>query len=170
MFLGSTNIGRLILDSIINEPTIKTASFKIDPAEACKVSQGLIKVSSLPYKEDIYKSTQDLMKVAAGYINSMVVELDVAQKRASDFEKAAEVRCLIDDMVGEGLIGEHDLQEKVAELSKKSSRELEIFKEAVKLASKNKSGKNVFFEEDSEKTASVDSKKGMFDDVISTEL
>lgn len=170
MLYSHTNIGRLILESIASQE--KTAGVancsKYDPAGARKISSGLTKVASLPYREDVYRNVQEMMKIAAGCINGLCEAVDSANKRAVDFEKVAEVRALIDDMVSYGLISDDGITEKVAELVKKESRDLEIIKEAVKLTARGRDG-NVFFE--NEKTAADQSiakadKRGMFDDVM----
>lgn len=166
MFLGDTNIGRLILEAIAgNEPTEKTASETFDTAEANRIAEGLAKVASYPYKEDVYGSVQEIMKIASTCIGDAIENLKSAQARNAELEKAAEVRVIIEDMAHAGLIDETDLEEKVAELVAKDERELEIVKEAVRLNRGGKGG-NVLFEE-GEKNASYGSeKRGMFDGVI----
>ena len=163
MFLGSTSIGRIILDSIVGDNLVeKTASISFNGAS--QISEGLNKVASLPYNEMSHESVREMMKTAANYIDSMLGSLKSYEKRASDMEKVAEVRCVIDDMLRLGMIGSHDVHEKVAELAQKSPRDIEVIKEAMKLAQSTKAS-NIFFENDNEKTASSE-KRGMFDEVI----
>jgi hypothetical protein len=142
----------------------KTASKSIDLNEAKKVSTGLQKLASLPYKEDVYNSVKEIMKIASESIDSMVAELSEKTAELENLVKVSEVREIIDTMIDKGIIGKHDIQEKTAELIKKSGRDLEIVKEAIML--NGTASKNIFFE-DSEKTASVspDSKRGIFDGV-----
>ena len=123
MISKNTTIGRLILDSIVSKSIDKTASDRFDKSEAVTIADGLQKVASLPYADGTYDSVRGIMKTASECINGMLKELDEAHVRVGEFEKVAEVRCLIDDMVSAGMIGEQDYQEKVAELSKKSMHE-----------------------------------------------
>jgi DNA-directed RNA polymerase subunit F len=173
MVLRDTTIGRLILDSISSgSPAInKTASVKYTSEETARISRGLTKVASLPYKTEAYQSTQEMMKIAAECLDALVQKLESAEKQVSNFEKAASIRGLIDLMVDNGLIDKGDVQEKIAELVPKSARELEIIKEAVKLASRRERAGGIF---EFDKTAGEDStkstdKRGMFDGVLSGE-
>ena len=163
MIFQKTNIGRLILESVMDGATEKKASKRIDVAELRKVSGGLIKIAGLPYKESVYHSVQELVKTAAEYLDDAASELETSLSRQSELEKAMEMRSLLDDMVNYGIVDPEEIEDKVAELSKKSVREFEIIKTAVDLV---KNGKNNLFEVT--KTASNEKsvKRGMFDDVI----
>lgn len=141
----------------------KAASSKIDKTEAKKISQGLMKVASLPYKETSYNSIQEIMKIASTSLDSLLGELEERDNKINQLTKVAEVREVIDSMLDRKLIEYSGVQEKTAELLKKSDHDLEIIKEAIALGSIT--SKNIFFEE-SEKTASeTPAKRGIFDGV-----
>jgi hypothetical protein len=142
----------------------KAASSKVDKTEAIKISKGLEKVASLPYKEATYNSVQEIMKIAANSLDSLINELDDREKTINQLTKVAEIRNIIDTMLDRKLIEYPDIQEKTAELLKKSDHDLEITKEAIALGSMT--SKNIFFEE-TEKTASMNTpaKRGIFDGV-----
>lgn len=172
MVFKETSIGRLILDSIMSSsPSIKTASVQYSPVDASKISQGLTKVASLPYKAEAFKSTQEMMKIAAECLDAMVQMVESTKKQVADFEKAANVRSLIDMMVDNGLIDKGEVQEKVAELAPKSDRELEIIKEAAKLACRRDRSGGIFeFDKTAEDSSkAVSERRGMFDEVIDGE-
>jgi hypothetical protein len=142
----------------------KVASEKIDKAEAKKISIGLMKVASLPYKEAAYNSVQEIMKIASASLDSLLNELDDRDNKINQLTKVAEVRGVIDSMIDRKLIEHSDIQIKTAELLKKNEHDLEIIKEAIALGSIT--SKNIFFEE-VEKTASDKiEKRGIFDSVL----
>jgi len=164
--LPKTNIGRLILESVTpREPTVKTASLKYDVDATVKISEGLIKIASIPYKEEVYGNVQEMLKIAAECMKEVSASLHDSQVKNTDFEKAAEVRILLDDMIENGLVSEEDFEEKIAELLKKDEKDLSIIKEAVKI-SQNKEGCNVFFEKSAENEGGSTEKRGMFDGVL----
>jgi predicted transcriptional regulator len=168
MVFKDTNIGRLILDQI---PMEKSAENKIsfDASKAVQVAEGLAKVASYQYSEKVYNSVQEMMKIASKCLIDLKSAFDAAIEKNAQLQKAAEVQSIIEDMANNGLIGEHEVHEKVAELMSKTSDKLEILKEAVKLASGGKTG-NIFFNEQEKpsltKTAGKD-KNGMFDSILS---
>ena len=167
MVLKDTDIGRLILDNLSTEKTAESKTCNVTSVEdAKKISGGLAKIASLPYKEEVYNSVQEIMKIASEVIGELAESFESSQNRTSELEKAAEVRSLIDEMVKIGSVDEYNVDEKVVELMKKSDHQLSITKEAMKLVKDGKEG-NVFFDE-TEKNASVssDTRKGMFDSVI----
>jgi hypothetical protein len=167
--LQRSEIGRLILENLVSdEPSVKTAEVKFVPEDAVKISTGLIKIASLPYKEDVYKSVQEIMKIAAECLRGLCTSLESVQAEKEHLEKVAHVRSLIDSMVDYGMVDEADVDEKIASLVKKTPHELEIIKEAMNLSGRN-GGKGVFFE--IEKTsddhqAKSSEKRDMFDSVI----
>lgn len=166
MILKDTDIGRLILDKISIEKTAKSnKTSELDVSEAVMVSEGLTKAASLPYKEEAYGSVQEIMKIASEAINELVKSFESSQGRVSDLEKAAEVRSLVDDMIKIGSIDEYNIDDKVTELMLKTSEQLAITKEAMKLIGESRKG-NVFGEEEKTAGASRSPEKGMFDDVI----
>jgi len=168
MVLKTTDIGRLILEAVASpKPAIvKTASSQFGIEDAVKISQGLAKVASYPYKEEVYSSAQEMMKIASDCLSAMVSSLTSAQTRVQELEKAASIRNVIDQMVANGLTDESDIHEKIAKLSKKTPRELEIVKEAVELTARSK-GANVFFEDESSSASGTPGdKRSIFDGVI----
>jgi len=165
MVLKDTNIGRLILESVMGEATEKKASKNLDTAEIRKVANGLVKISSLPYKEDVYQSVQELVKTAATYLDDAANELEFALSRQAELEKAMEMRTLLDDMINYGLVDPDEVRDKVAELSGKSRQEIEVVKTAVEMIKNNKEGSSLF---DLSKSGEVKTakKRGMFDGII----
>ena len=162
---ADTNIGRLILNSISDGATEKRASAKVDVSEIRKVSGDLEKIANLPYHEDVYRSVQELIKTAAEYLNDSASELESSMSRQAELEKAMEMRSVLDDMIHYGILDPNDAEEKVAELSQKTSQEIEIVKTAVDMIKSGKSGSALF---ELDKTAAVsDGRRGMFDDVFS---
>jgi hypothetical protein len=169
MVFKTTDIGRLILEAVSSNQstTVKTSSVSYSHDDAIKIAQGLSKVASFPYKEEAYQSTKEMMKIASQCIESMVHNLEESQARVQELEKAASVRNLLDDMLNAGMTDDSDVHEKIAELSKKTPRELEVIKEAIKLAAHGKGMR--FFEEAKDSDGSSMVKRGMFDDIIGTD-
>ena len=164
MLFQETNIGRLILESVMSEATEKRASKKFNVSEIRKVSSDLVKVAALPYKEEVYRSVQELIKTAAEYLDESATELEGALARQAELEKAMEMRSIIDDMIHYGILDPENVEDKVAELSKKNVQEIEIVKTAVDMIKSGKSGSDLF---ELTKSANVKSeKRGMFDDVF----
>jgi len=165
MLFQNTNIGRLILESVMGGATEKRASKRVDVSELRKVSSGLTKVAALPYKEDVYRSVQELVKTAAEYLDEAAFELEDSLKRQAELEKSMEMRSLLDDMINYGIVDPNEVEEKVAELSKKSKNEIEVVKTAVDLVKNSKNGMSLF-----ELTKSASStkaeKRGMFDGIL----
>ena len=169
MVLKTTDIGRLILEAVASPKSaiVKTASPKFNTDDAVKISQGLAKVASYPYNEEVYSSAQEMMKIASDCLSVMVSSLTSSQTRVQELEKAASIRSVVDQMVANGITDDSDIQEKIAKLSKKTPRELEIVKEAVDMAVRSK-GANVFFEDDSSPAGGSggDGKRSIFDGVF----
>ena len=165
MSFTSTNIGRLILESVMGEATEKRASMKIDVSEIRRVSGSLTKVASLPYKEEVYHSVQELVKTAAEYLEQSANELEESIANQAKLKKSIEMRSILDDMIHYGILDPEDTVEKVAELSTKSAHEIEVVKTAVEMLKSGKNGGELF---DMSKTASVGQssvKRGMFDGI-----
>lgn len=160
-----TNIGKLILASVMGGESEKRASTKVDVSEIRKVSGDLVKVAGLPYKEDVYHSVQELVKIAAEFLKESADELEASMARRVELEKAMEMRSILDDMVHYGILDPTEAEEKVAELSQKTMQEIEVVKTAVDMIKSGKNGSDLF---ETEKTASVHTgggKRGMFDNV-----
>jgi len=146
-----------------NEKVASDNSF--DSKEAKKVSGYLLKLASYPLKESTYDATKGIMKIASESLTSALSLLNDQAKTIEKLEKSAQVRSIIDSMRSKSLIDDYDIPEKIAEYIKKDKRELEIVKEAIKLA--DRSSSNRLFDNESEKTASVSGgTSGMFDGVI----
>ena len=167
MLFQNTNIGRLVHESISMD---KTASKKpnLNLDEAIKVANGLEKIASYEYSEKVYQSVQEIMKIASKCLNGLKSAYDQVLEKNAKLEKAAEVQGIVEDLAINGLIGEHDIREKIAEFMNKTAHELEVVKEATKLASCGKSG-NVFSHDDGAQLTKTGSstKRGMFDNVLS---
>jgi len=166
MILKDTNIGRLILEH--SNSVIKTAELKNNSThnidDAKKISNGLAKIASSPYSEKSYSSVQEIMKIASQCISDLVNSLESTRIKASEFEKAAEVRVLLDDMINSGSVDEFNIHEKVAELMEKDERQLDIIKEAAKMVKGGKDG-NIFFEIEKD-AATLPIKREMFSGVL----
>ena len=167
MVLKDTDIGRLILDNLSSEKTAESKeSKKLDVNGAKRISEGLAKVAVLPYKEEVYNSVQEIMKIASETISELTESFESFNDRTSELEKAAEVRSLIDEMIKIGSVDDFNIDDKVAELMKKSTEQLEVTKEAMKLIKSGKEG-NVFDDETEKNAATLSSdKKGIFDSII----
>jgi hypothetical protein len=167
MLFKDTNIGRLILESISMEKSASEQKTSFDASKVTQVAEGLAKVASYQYSEKVYNSVQEMMKIASKCLIDLKSAFDSAMEKNAQLQKAAEVQSIIEDMANNGLIGEHEIREKIAELMGKTSEKLEIMKEAVKLASGGKS-ENVFFAEPeaATMTKAAKYKQGMFDTVI----
>jgi len=164
MIFRGTNIGRLILESINGGATEKKASKKVDASELRKVASGLTKVAELPYKEDVYRSVQELIKTAADYLDDAANEIEQSFARQAELEKSMEMRSLLDDMISYGILDPEEVEDKVAELSKKSSQEIQVVKTAVEMIRSGKKGSELF--ELSKSASTGGGKRGMFDGVI----
>jgi hypothetical protein len=166
MNLEGTSISRLILDNMSMDKTASPKTEKVsDIEEARKVSSGLAKVASYPYKEESFHAIQEIMKIASAEMKDLIGSLEAAQSRNSELEKVSEVRVLIEDMAKIGYVEEHNVEEKIAELLTKDKNQLSVVKEAVKMASGGKQG-NVFFELEKDAETGPREKLGMFDGVI----
>jgi len=164
--LPNTNIGRLILESLASESsTVKTASSVYDVKDAVKISQGLTKIASMPYREEVYSNVQEMIKIAAECIEEIGNRLEVEQSKSLNLEKAAEVRILLDDMINNGMVNKDNIEEKVAELIKKDDKDLSIIKAAVELTN-NKEGVNIFFEASQSNIEKTAGRRGIFDSVM----
>ena len=167
MLFEKTNISRLINEQLSLEKSASHCKKSFDASKALKVAEGLAKVASYNYSEEVYESVQAMMKIASDCLIDLKSAYDAAIEKNAQLMKASEVQSIIEDMTNNGLITEQDAREKVAELMNKSSEKLEIVKEAVKLASGGRFG-NIFSNETETtitKTASKE-KPGMFDTVI----
>jgi len=152
------------IDSVKGESEKTSSDASFDSEDIKKISGYLIKCASYAYNPESYKATCGIMKIAGESMSKAIDEIEKIANKVNQLEKASKVRGIIDDMREKELIDDYDTQEKVAELLKKDDRELEIVKEAMKMA--GQSQKNIFFQE-SEKTASNKTEKpGMFDNVI----
>lgn len=131
-----------------NEETVKSDS------DFEKIAKALNTASSIPYQPHTYEAACGIMKIASQAFEGLL-------KKNQDLEKLSAVRDILDDMIDRGMISKEDVHTKTAALMKKNDRELEVFKEAVKLASV-KTG-NIF---ESETSTISTNQKSMFEDVI----
>jgi len=131
MLLGK-NISKLIYGD--ENWSIKTSSQSHDSADAVAYCNGLEKVSSMPLNPETYPSLMGMLKEASEFIRNMDSELKQKNNALDEFEKKAEIRSIIDDMIESGLTDEYNVEEKVAELLTKDRSELKPIKEAVKIS------------------------------------
>jgi hypothetical protein len=140
------------------EGLIKEACFpeekQNDQGNLEKIAKALNSASSIPYRADTYEAACGIMKIASQAFDGLL-------KKASELEKMSEVREVIDDMLDRGMISREDVQTKTAALIKKNGHELEVFKEAIKLASAKS---NSLFESDQPEISNV--RKSMFEEVL----
>ena len=148
MVLGK-NLSRLIF----GDGSTITKEASLDPE---KIANGLEKVASLPLNPSTYPDLMGMLKIASQCINKMNSEI-------ADFEKKAEVRVIMDDLVNNGITDEFDIEDKIDSLMSKSAGELETVREAIKLSTVMTQG-NMF--DGFEKSASSNARKSMFDGLI----
>jgi len=164
MILKDTSISRLINENLSIEKTAEKPAGRKYAQDAVRISEGLAKVASYPYKEEVYGSVQEVMKIASECIKELKSSQDVALSRVGELEKAANVRVLAEDMIRSGVLDEDHLEEKVAELMGKTAHDLDVTREALKLTTESGNSGNMFFE--LEKEASTGEKPGIFGNVI----
>jgi len=163
MVLKDTDIGRLIMEHSSIEKTAGSKECKApNIEEAKKISSGLAKIAGMPYKEEVYNSVRDIMKIASETIGELAESFESNQTKTLELEKAAEVRSLVDEMIKGGNIDDFNAEEKIAELMGKNKHQLAVTKEAMELSKEG----NVFDEAGDNTESSTMEKKGMFDGVI----
>ena len=99
----------------------------------------------------------EISKIASVLIRQLVSKNEM-------MEKSADVKELLDDMISSGLVGDSDVEKKASELLNKSHDELAIIREAIKLASGNRSGESIF--EDTSSGQEFSSERGMFNSIM----
>lgn len=148
----SKTIERLIKEAVqAKHGAEKTASSTVSVSDIEKASEGLKKVASLPLNAETYYAVQEIMKIASEKIEEALSIIKSKDEVIDGLNKEAYVRGIVLDMADNGLVGEHDIITKTAELLGRSQRELEIYREAATMRASN-GNENVFFS--SEKTAS----------------
>ena len=147
------------------EHLIKDAYFKeegskpVPTGDMQKIAKVLNTASNLPYRPETYEAACGIMKIASQAFDDLL-------KKNAQLEKLSGVRDLIDDMFERGLISKADIQEKTATLMKKNENELEVVREAIKLASNT----NGLFDSDPGPVGtSTSQNRSMFDNVINKE-
>ena len=151
-------LGRNLTDLIfgkIEHTKVSSQNFDIDG-----ISAGLEKVAS----KSTNPAVSNMIKVAGQCIDSLKCELESSKKLVSEFEKKAEVRSIIDNMVEFGLTDEYSIEDKVASLLTKTAEELKTMRAAIVLTSELSNG-SLFdgFEKAAESTHAGTS---MFDGII----
>jgi hypothetical protein len=159
------DIGRMILDFISSKNSTEKIASNIDLNEAKKISEGLFKIASYPYNKNVYGSIQEIMKIASKCISSLLQTLQTSNLQVVELEKSAEIRCLLSDMIKNGLVSNNNLEEKIAELMKKDDKNLLILKEAIKLAN-NKESESLIFEQNTNEGSKSRIKRGIFDGIL----
>jgi len=153
------------------ERLIKEAYFKDEPTkpvevmEMQKIAKALNTASSIPYKPETYEAACGIMKIASQAFENLVNALETEKKKSSELEKMSGVRDILDDMLDRGLISKDDIQVKTSALMKKNNNELEVVKEAIKLAGANLNG-NGLFDSDAGVSGTSTSPRSMFDGII----
>lgn len=155
MVILGENLSRLVFGSGHE----KTSSQSFAHDDAIKIANGLSKVASMEVSPSTYPSLIEVMKIASSCIMSMDVELE-------SIRKEAQVRIILDDMINNGLTGDEDLVEKVAELKSKSNEELNTYREAIKLSYFMRDGGDLF-QTSNDSINSSPAKRGMFEGVVS---
>jgi hypothetical protein len=146
----SSKIQRLIREAIeAGNGATKIASTHTSLSEIEKAAVGLKKIAGLPHDPLTYHAFQGVMKIASEKLEEAISYIKSKECVIDGLQKEAGIQGLVLDMVDVGLIGEHDVTTKTAELLGKSQQELEVIREASKMRS---AGGNVYFS--SEKTAS----------------
>ena len=155
---------RLIRDAY-SDVFAKTASKNVDAVEVKKVSQSLMKLSGLQYKPEVYEAICGIIKIASETIDNLYAAFESERTKINEMEKTSQVRELIDEMIESGIVSKDEAQEKVAILLKKSDKQLEVVREAMKLAS---NGLMSSFDSDPASPSIQQNKQGMFDAVINS--
>lgn len=150
----------MTIETLIKEAYFKDEAAKPVPAsDMQKIAKVLNTASALPYRPETYEAACGIMKIASQAFDSLL-------EKNSKLEKLSAVRDLIDDMFERGLIAKDDIQEKTAALIKKNDKELEVVREAIKLASNT----NGLFDSDPGTVGtSTSQSRSMFDNVINKE-
>lgn len=165
MFVNK-NVSQIIMNLLDSEKsTEKIASQKYSVDEAKQIAFGLAKVAVFPCNEKVYDSVQEIMKTASECMTDVIMTLDSVQKRNEDLEKAAEVKCLMDQLISSGMVDDGDIEDKVAELMKKDQNDLNIIKEAIKIAQSG-NRESLLFDNNHEEISKTGSKRGIFEGVI----
>lgn len=144
------------------ERLIKEAYFKEEAAKPVptndlqKIAKVLNTASSMPYRPETYEAACGIMKIASQAFDELL-------KKSSELEKMSEVRSILDDMLDRGLISKEDVQVKTSALMKKNENELEVVREAIKLAS---AGGNGLFDSEPGTVGTSTSPKSMFEGII----
>jgi len=162
------HIGELILSHLTSDQSQaeKIASEKYTTEDAMKISDGLAKVASYPCNENVYTSVQEIMKIASECLAITTETLNSVKERNAGLEKAAQVRLILDDLIGSGLISQDiDAEEKIAELMGKDEKGLEVIKEAIKIAQSGE-GESMIFDKVANEQPSHSGKRGMFDGIL----
>lgn len=151
--LNGTRLGRIILEKLAEDnSSVKTASEKVDPKQ---MVDSLNKLANCKIKTvNGADAATAIMKFASLAISDLV-------KKNDDFEKAANVRVLIDSMVEKGVVDADSVEEKVAELITKSPEELAVVKEATNMLIQ--SNNSTLFEKEAGSMSTM-SDKSMFDE------
>ena len=118
------------IESLIKEASASKLPETQEQGDFTKIAQALNSASRASYTPEVYEATRGIMKIAASAFDSLM-------EKVSSLEKISAVREVVDEMLDRGIISKIDVSEKTAELMKKNEHELEVVKEAIKLASMN---------------------------------
>lgn len=116
------------IESLIKEAYFKDEQPMNEKGDFEKVASALNKAASSSFSPESYEAARGIIKVASHAFSSLL-------KKNQELEKLSAVREIIDDMIDRGLASRDDVNEKTASLMNKNEHEIEVFKEAIKLAS-----------------------------------
>jgi hypothetical protein len=149
----------MTIEGLIKEAYFKEEAAKPVPtSDLQKIAKVLNTAATLPYRPETYEAACGIMKIASQAFDDLL-------RKNTELEKLSGVREIIDDMFERGMISKDDIQEKTSALMKKNDNELEVVKEAIKLAGANLNT-NGLFDSDPGTIGTSTSQRSMFDSVL----
>lgn len=138
-----------LLNDIVSGRLTKLAADYTGVAESIegleKVSASLEKVAAMPVDEivKVADAVKGVAKYASDAIGSLQAEKKYLMDKVATYEKAAQVREIVEQMIEKGAVSKSEFGSKVKELMEKSAFDLEVHKKAlemIKSAGSNGSG------------------------------
>ena len=109
-----------------------------EPTDLTKLSSGLKHIHELTNQEfqieKMADATRGIVGIAIESVEKVASEVLDLKAKNEILEKAAEVREIIDSMLEKGVLGQDAAHEKIAELMDKTTYDLQVVKEATKMA------------------------------------
>lgn len=126
------NIVRETLDKLAGASQVALASNESDIE---KVAGGLIKVASMDNSEliKIADAVKGIAKYASDTISAMHAEKKAMLDKIATYEKSAQVRVIVEDMIEKGALAKSDSGSKIKELMTKSAFDIEVHKKALEM-------------------------------------